>query len=636
MTDTPYEVVVVGGGHAGVEAAAAAARVGVATLLITPKLDALAQMSCNPAIGGIAKGTVVREIDAMGGVMARAADRTRIHFRMLNRSRGPAVWSPRVQCDRGLYPRAVRAQLEQHPNLHFLQGSVGAVELQGGAVAAVRMEEGSRIRARSVVVTAGTFLRGAIHRGHDAAVPAGREGDLPSVRLAEQMEALGLEIVRFKTGTPPRVDGRSIDYARTEKQPGDAEDYRLSWWSRRPLLPQLPCWITWTGEALAELVRERLGDSALYGGEISGLGPRYCPSIEDKIVRFPDARRHQVFLEPEGLATHEVYVNGLSTSLPAEVQLEMLRRVPGLERVRMTKPGYAIEYDYYPPHQLQPTLELKAIGGLFFAGQVNGTTGYEEAAGQGLVAGANAALRLRGLEPVILGRAEAYIGVMIDDLVTKGTDEPYRLFTSRAEYRLRLRQDNALERLGERAAECGLLTSEQRDAWERQRDAGRLLAEWMKATNVDPAAANPVLEECGSSTIAEPTLLAALLRRPHVESARLVAACSPPDAAANHPAYQALVSAAAVKIRYSGYLEREAKQAAELKRAEMIRLPADLPYPQLASLSVEAREKLARVRPRSLAQAGRIPGVRASDLQCLAVEARKKQRESTIPAPRST
>ncbi len=625
MAESVYDVVVVGGGHAGAEAAAAAARCGAATLLLTPNLQAIGQMSCNPAVGGIAKGTVVREVDALGGIMARAADRTRIHFRMLNRSRGPAVWSPRVQCDRGLYPRAARALLEELPNLHFLQGRVGGLELRRSELRGVRLEDGSRVRARSVVVTAGTFLRGAIHRGHDAAIPAGREGELPSVQLAEQIEALGLEVVRFKTGTPPRIDGRSVDYSRTEPQPGEGGGYRLSCWERRPLLPQLPCWITWTGDALAELVRDRLSESALYGGEIASRGPRYCPSIEDKIVRFPDAQRHQVFLEPEGLETQEVYVNGLSTSLPPSVQLEMLRRVPGLERARMTKPGYAIEYDYYPPHQLAATLESKAVAGLFFAGQVNGTTGYEEAAGQGVVAGANAALRLRNAEPLVLGREEAFIGVMVDDLVTKGTDEPYRLFTSRAEYRLTLRQDNALKRLGGRAAECGLLSPAQREEWLRRRDLGGSVATWLQQTKVAPEVANPVLEECASSLIGEPTRLAALLRRPGVDASLLVAALDSPPAVSTDPAFEEFLAAAALEIRYAGYLERERKQAASLRRDEALRLPADLPYGELTSLSTEAREKLTRVRPRSIAQAGRIPGVRITDLQALAVEARRRR-----------
>ena len=395
--DGRYDVVVIGGGHAGVEAAAAAARVGVSTLLITPNLGALGQMSCNPAIGGVAKGTVVREVDALGGVMGEATDRSRIQFRMLNRSKGPAVWAPRAQCDRARYPLAVRVLLEEHPRLAFLQAMVGSLLIEGDRVVGVRTEDGRELRSTTVVLTTGTFLRGRIHVGGSPTVAAGRAGEPPSVRLAEQMESLGLEVARFKTGTPPRVDGRTVDLASLEVQHGESPGYRFSAWRRSELLPQRCCWVTSAGGALQHIVRENLERSALYGGEIAGRGPRYCPSIEDKVVKFPDAERHQIFLEPEGLDTQELYVNGLSTSLPIDVQLAMLRSLPGMAHVRMTRPGYAIEYDYFPPHQLHPSLELKALAGLFFAGQINGTTGYEEAAGQGIVAGANAAWSGRGV-----------------------------------------------------------------------------------------------------------------------------------------------------------------------------------------------------------------------------------------------
>ena len=623
----PYDVIVVGGGHAGSEAAAAASRIGARTLLITPDLTRVGQMSCNPAIGGVAKGVVVREVDALGGIMGRATDAARIQFRMLNRSKGPAVWSPRAQCDRGLYPSGVRKALDEVPGLYLYQDTVTGLLMEEDRAVGVRTGGGGEFRAGAVVVTAGTFLRGRIHIGDDASVGAGRAGEAPSVELAEELEARGLEIARFKTGTPPRIDGRSVDFTRTERQDGDPQDFRFSLYVRESIPKQRPCWITWTGAGLREVVERNLNRSALFGGEISGRGPRYCPSIEDKIVRFPNALRHQVFLEPEGLETTELYVNGLSTSLPADVQVEFLHTIPGLERVEVTRVGYAIEYDYFPPHQLSHTLEVRAFPGLYFAGQINGTTGYEEAAGQGLMAGANAALRVLGRAPFVLERDEAYVGVLIDDLITKGTDEPYRLFTSRAEFRLLLRQDNASRRLGPRAREVGLLTGVQSEALATLEEREVRIQKWFVDTVIEPAALNPMLRECASSPVRQSTRASELLKRPEVSASELAKAGGATfDATTDADA----LAAVEIEIKYEGYVRREAERARSLRKQADFKLPHELPYEGLLSLSFEAREKLARVRPTSLAQAGRIPGVSPVDLQSLILEVRRWRRNGSV------
>jgi tRNA uridine 5-carboxymethylaminomethyl modification enzyme len=619
-----FDVIVVGGGHAGTEAATMCARLNARTLLITSVLDTIGQMSCNPAVGGIAKGTVVREVDALGGLMGRAADRATIQFRMLNRSKGPAVWAPRAQADRTLYRRAVRFLLEQFPSLELSQGMVTNLlfDARGGGtrITGVETGDGRRFTARAVIITAGTFLRGRIHLGTDTQIPAGRAGDAPSVQMAQVIESIGLTVARFKTGTPPRVDGRSVDWNKVERQDGDSDEFRFSFHERAERPRQVPCWITWAGEAVKEIIQRHLKESALYGGAISGRGPRYCPSVEDKIVKFPAAKRHQIFLEPEGLDTTELYVNGLSTSLPVAVQLEFLHAVPGLERARMTRPGYAIEYDYYPPTQLTPWLEVKTVEHLFFAGQINGTTGYEEAAGQGVVAGINAVRRIRGAEPVVLGRDDAYIGVLVDDLVTRGVDEPYRLFTSRSEFRLLLRQDNALRRLLPLAERLGLLSDAELRAAESRLASEQAAVALARATTISPAQAADPLAESGT-TLDESERIAVVAKRPGVSLGALFAAAGVADELAAEA-----VLAADIEIKYDGYLAREREAAARLAELAAFALPLDLPYLELRTLATEARQKLDRVRPTSLAQAARVPGVTPSDLHNLVLEATRWRR----------
>ncbi|HEU4828098.1 MAG TPA: tRNA uridine-5-carboxymethylaminomethyl(34) synthesis enzyme MnmG [Gemmatimonadales bacterium] len=610
-----HDVIVIGGGHAGAEAAVLAARSGARTLLITQNLETIGQMSCNPAIGGIAKGTVVREIDALGGIMGRATDQARIQFRMLNRSKGPAVWSPRAQCDRGLYRRAVRGLLERHSLLETVQGTVASLLLKGQRVDGVTTVDGRSYYAVAVVLTAGTFLRGRIHLGTETRIPAGRAGDAPAIEFAEDLQGLGLRVARFKTGTPPRIDGRTVKTATLHRQDGDDETYWFSNFEKAPHPAQLPCWLTWSGSELKEIIGRHLRESALYGGAISGRGPRYCPSIEDKIVKFPDAERHQIFLEPEGLDTSEMYVNGLSTSLPPDVQLEFLRTIPGLEAVRMTRPGYAIEYDYYPPTQLSPTLEYREIDGFFLAGQVNGTTGYEEAAGQGVVAGINAAAKALGREPVVFRRDEAFIGVLVDDLVSRGVDEPYRLFTSRSEYRLLLRQDNALRRLLPRAEAGGYLSEEELALAHARLEREEKILAVSRETSIEAEAAEPILSGSGSTPILDRSLVADLARRPGVDLRRVLHA-------AGVSVDEEDVRWADLELKYEGYMRRERAAAERIRNMEGFVLP-ELDYAALGSLSYEAREKLNESRPATLGQASRIPGVSPSDLQALVLESTK-------------
>jgi len=634
--ETEFDVLVVGAGHAGTEAAVAAARLGANVGLITSALETIGQMSCNPAIGGVAKGTVVREVDALGGIMARATDLSMLQFRMLNRSKGPAVWAPRAQCDRGLYRRAVRTLIEEQQTLQTVQGTVARLLLstEEGRVVGVETLEGRRFGARSVVITTGTFLRGKIHIGTGTRISGGRAGENSVTHLAEQLEEVGLTVERFKTGTPPRIDGRSVDYSKVEIQESEIEQFDYSWshyWpsprrngssTRHPA--QMPCWITYLESAGKRIIEDNIASSAMYGGAISSKGPRYCPSVEDKVVKFPDAERHQIFLEPEGHDTSELYVNGLSTSLPAPVQLEVLRSIRGLENARMNRSGYAIEYDYYPPTQLDSSLQVKALRGLYFAGQINGTTGYEEAAGQGLVAGMNAALATQDKAPVVLGRETSYIGVLIDDLVTRGVDEPYRLFTSRSEFRLTVRQDNALRRLTPFGLELDMYTELERGAITTRllHEDGAL--ELANTTSVQPEQAANLLTAAGSSPLPHSVKIAEVARRQEVPLRSLFQAVGVGEWIDD----TALITAD-LEIKYAGYFERERIQADRMKRMGDFILDTELDYEEMLSLSFEARQKLGGLKPRSLAQASRIPGVSPNDLQNLVIEVERRRRSPT-------
>jgi tRNA uridine 5-carboxymethylaminomethyl modification enzyme len=631
--EATFDVLVVGAGHAGTEAAVAAARAGATVGLVTSALETIGQMSCNPAIGGVAKGTVVREVDALGGLMGRATDLAMLQFRMLNVGKGPAVWAPRAQCDRGLYRRAVRSLLEEKAAIQTIQGTVARLLLddRGRRVAGLETLEGRRFGARAVVLTTGTFGRGRLHIGTGTQIAGGRAGEAASTHLGEQLDAAGLVAERFKTGTPPRIDGRSVRYDGLEVQPSEVEEHDWSWsafWdtprrdgerTRHPA--QLPCFITYLDAGGKALIEQHLAESAMYGGAIASQGPRYCPSVEDKVVKFPHAERHQLFLEPEGHDTTELYVNGLSTSLPAPVQLAVLRSVRGLEDVRMTRAGYAIEYDYYPPTQLDATLQSRAIAGLWFAGQVNGTTGYEEAAGQGVVAGLNAARWVHEREPVILGRETSYLGVLVDDLVTRGVDEPYRLFTSRSEFRLTVRQDNALARLAGIGAALSLYDARELACIEARAAAVREARALAESENITPAQAAPVLDGTGTAPLPHAVRIAEVVKRQGVTLGALFAAAGVGTALAR----DAVISAE-LELKYASYVEKERRAADRLRALGDLRLPADFAYDALRTLSMEARQKLSARRPETMAQAASIPGISPSDLQNLVIELERRRR----------
>lgn len=615
-----YDVVVVGAGHAGCEAASAAARMGAKTCLVTMDMNKIAQMSCNPAVGGIAKGQIVREIDALGGQMGEVTDATAIQFRMLNRSKGPAMWSPRAQCDRARFITEWRHRLENTPNLNIWQDEVTEVIAEQGVVKGVRTIWGATLMARAVVITAGTFLRGLMHIGRKQ-VSGGRCAEPAAVFLTESINSLGIRSARMKTGTPVRIDKRSVHLDEMTVQPGETDYHRFSYISPMRPLPQLPCWTTDTNAEVHEVLRSGLADSPLYNGQIKSIGPRYCPSIETKLVTFPDRDHHPLFLEPEGVETNELYLNGFSSSLPMNVQIEALKRIPCFRDIVVYRPGYAIEYDFFDPTQLHHSLETKAVSGLFFAGQVNGTTGYEEAAGQGLIAGINAALKCAGSEPFVLHRDEAYIGVLIDDLVTKGVDEPYRMFTSRAEYRILLRQDNADIRLTPYAEKFGLATAERSQRFHAKKDKIGEIIDFCKQYPIKPNDINAFLEEVGTTPLQRGCKLFDLINRPQLSLLKLADVIAPfkEFLAAITSDAEETIEAAEIEMKYHGYIARERAMADKMQRLENIKIRGHFDYDSITQLSTEARQKLTSIDPETLAQASRIPGVSPSDISVLLV-----------------
>lgn len=616
-----YDIIVVGAGHAGCEAAAAAANLGSNTLLITMDMNKIAQMSCNPAVGGIAKGQIVREIDALGGQMGIVSDKTAIQFRMLNRSKGPAMWSPRVQSDRAKYIDTWRTIVENTPNLYMWQDTVSYLLFENGAVTGVKTRMGVEFFAKSVILTNGTFLNGLIHVGK-VQIGGGRVAEPASFGMTEQLQDIGFKTDRMKTGTPVRIDGRSVDFSLMEEQPGDIDFHKFSYLDDvQRELTQRSCWITYTSEEVHDLLREGLHDSPLYNGQIQSIGPRYCPSIETKIVTFSEKTSHQLFLEPEGENTHEYYLNGFSSSLPLQTQLKALQAVPAFRNVHIFRPGYAIEYDFFDPRQLNPTLETKLVKNLFFAGQINGTTGYEEAGGQGIIAGINAHINCHGGTPFTLRRDEAYIGVLIDDLITKGVDEPYRMFTSRAEYRILLRQDNADERLTKRAYELGLATAERMRQLDEKESEVQKIIDFVSNFSIKADRINPYLESIGTAPLRHGVKLIDLLTRPHIDLGVMAKEVTPLkeflDGIKNRK--EEIIESADIKVKYEGYIKREKLMADKINRLEDIRIKDKFNYNGIQSLSTEARQKLTSINPETIAQASRIPGVSPNDISVLLV-----------------